>query len=175
MWLGLATTREAVVETDKHSDTKVETWLICFRSFKVVNVVEQVVEEVHVVPETQQSEADPNSDQQEPAETQPLPSSSSPSSLPSPSSPPPQQVEAEIPKVSPSPDHIAADDASPPPAEPSSDIYIDPNTNADVSADSGNAPEPASPTSHASLESASRWVLPHAESEEQMGTGIIYQ
>ncbi|XP_034169297.2 SUN domain-containing ossification factor isoform X1 [Pangasianodon hypophthalmus] len=122
---------------------------------KAVNIVEQVVEEVNVVPETQPTEAHPNSDQQEPAQTQPPPSSSSSqSSLPS-SSPPPHQVETELPKASPSLDHTAAAADTSPPAEPSSDLHIDPNTNADVSADSGNSLEPAPPTSHTSLESPS--------------------
>ncbi|KAK3516607.1 hypothetical protein QTP70_021944 [Hemibagrus guttatus] len=125
---------------------------------KAVNIVEQVVEEVHVVSETQHSEAHPNSDQQDPAETQlppSSPSSSPQSSLPPPSSPPPQQVEAELPKVPPSTDQAAAADPSPPPAESSADLNVDPNTKADVSADPGNAPGPASPTSHSSLESSS--------------------
>ncbi|XP_060773555.1 SUN domain-containing ossification factor isoform X4 [Neoarius graeffei] len=132
---------------------------------KAVSIVEQVVEEEQVVPETQQPEAYPSSDQQEPAEAQPPPLSSSPSSLPS---PPAQQVEAEIPNVSPSPDHIAAagSSSSPPPAEPSSDIQINPNTNADVSADSGNAPEPASPTSHTSLESPSSVLVESVENQD---------
>lgn len=124
-----------------------------------MNIVEQVVEEVHVVAETQQSEAYPSSDHQESAQTQSLPSSSL---SPSPSSPPPHQLETELPKALPSPGEAAAEDTSssrpPPPAaaEPSSDLLIDPNTNADISADSGNAPEPASPTSHSSPESPSR-------------------
>ncbi|XP_058234702.1 SUN domain-containing ossification factor isoform X3 [Hemibagrus wyckioides] len=125
---------------------------------KAVNIVEEVVEEADVVPETQKSEAPTISDQQDPAETQPPPSSSSSSSQsslpPPPSSPPPDQVEAELPKTTPSPDHAAAADP-PPPAEPSADLSVDPNTNADASADSGNEPGPASPTSHSSLESSS--------------------
>lgn len=115
------------------------------------------MEEVHIVPETQQSEAHSNSDQQEPPQTEPL---SSFLSLPSPSSPPPHQVEAEIPKASPSSDLSAAADPFFPPAEPSADLHTDTNTNMDVGSDSGNAPEPASPTSHTSLESSSRWVQP---------------
>ncbi|XP_017311990.1 SUN domain-containing ossification factor isoform X3 [Ictalurus punctatus] len=152
--VGLEAERAAQEEQLIHDTTEED------KPEKAVNIVEQVVEEVHVVAETQQSETYPSSDHQESAQTQSLPSSSL---SPSPSSPPPHQLETELPKALPSPGEAAAEDTSsspprlPPPAaaEPSSDILIDPNTNADISADSGNAPEPASPTSHSSPESPS--------------------
>ncbi|KAF4070885.1 hypothetical protein AMELA_G00278570 [Ameiurus melas] len=130
---------------------------------QAVNIIEQVVEEVHIVPETKQSEAYPNSDQQEPAPTQSLQSSSL-----SPSSAPPHQVEIELPKALPSPGDAAVEDDTSPPAaaEPSSDLHIDPNTNADITADSGNAPEPASPTSHSSPESPSSVLVEPVENQD---------
>ncbi|XP_046692439.1 SUN domain-containing ossification factor isoform X2 [Silurus meridionalis] len=148
--MGLETERAALEEQlkqDTAEDDKPE---------EAVTIVEQVLEEAHTVPDTPHLEVDPNtnSDQLEPAQTQPPPSSSQ-SSLPP---PPPHPVETEPSKASPSPEHTdaaAAETSFTSPAEPSSDLHVDSNTNADISADSGNAPEPAAPTSDTSSESAS--------------------
>ncbi|TSK58137.1 SUN domain-containing ossification factor [Bagarius yarrelli] len=129
---------------------------------KAVNIVEQVVAEAHIVPET---EPLPDSNQQEP-ESQPLSSTSqsSPPSLPL-----PHQVEAELPET---PDQAAAsaveDDFSPPPppAEPVTDLHVDPNTNANISADSENAQGPASPTSQIALESPSSVLVDSVENQD---------
>ncbi|KAM9435743.1 SUN domain-containing ossification factor isoform 3-T4 [Clarias gariepinus] len=147
--VGLETERAALEEQLRQESAQTEE----DKPEKAVNVFEQVVVEENIASEAQRSEADPISDQREPAHTTQPP----PSSLPS---PPSHQVETELPKAPPTPEPAAANDdnSSPPPlplAEPTTDLQIDPNTNADISAESGNALEPASSTSQPTLESPS--------------------
>lgn len=126
----------------------------------VEEVEEEVVEELPPVPEPGplQSEPHPNPVPQE--LTQSEPHASTPSTLPGQT-----QTESELPQPSATQDQAPA--VTPSPAdEPHEVIEMEPNTEAPLTAEPKNPPEPASPTSQSSSETPSSEVVEPVENLE---------